>query len=445
MRHTSSDRDPSSKPTRSLPRPSSTRRSSALATLAAILLAVAAATPLVAQDARVMFITSVKGPGNLGAWQEAGSATGLAAGDAICRSRAIAGGWPHPERFVAWLSDAQDDAYCRVLGLTGKRSSDCGQPQPPDASGGWVRPDGRVFASSLDAMMQGIVYLPPRLDEHGDPVASSPSRPAYTGTTAAGEAAAETCQSWTSAAGDQFGRRGSGDATWYAWTTSATGFCQFDRHLYCFQSGPGSELTLQPESGAIAFYSGSWRGEGDEIGGLDGADARCRQLAAEASLPRSETFLAWLSDGSSAAPDRFTHDGRWIRVDGVPIAESLEDLSDGELFAPLNVDAHGTHWGTPPPPALPIATRAWTGTTALGLRSGTHCTSWSSTAGLGTIGSVQDASSWWTEKTNGLDPTPDACGSSNGLYCFSQVEAPLALFADGFESGDTSPWSAVTP
>ena len=62
----------------------------------------------------IAFVSSQSGPGELAAWPQAGGATGLAAGDAICRNLAAAAHLPAPESFVAWLSDATQDARDRV-------------------------------------------------------------------------------------------------------------------------------------------------------------------------------------------------------------------------------------------------------------------------------------------------------------------------------------------
>jgi hypothetical protein len=66
--------------------------------------------------------------------------TGLEAADAICQSRAEAGGLNGT--FRAWLSDDDDDAYCRIHGLSGKKAENCGQGSLPDFAGNWVRTDG---------------------------------------------------------------------------------------------------------------------------------------------------------------------------------------------------------------------------------------------------------------------------------------------------------------
>ena len=117
----------------------------------------------------VAFVTSVEGTGNLSSWSDAGDQIGLAAGDAICQARAEAG--KLSGSFVAWLSDADDDAYCRVQNLEGKKLANCGQPELPTAAGPWVRVDGLPFAGTIDQMLKPNyrIFTPVHFDEFGNP------------------------------------------------------------------------------------------------------------------------------------------------------------------------------------------------------------------------------------------------------------------------------------
>src|SRR5690606_28786971 len=67
-----------------------------------------------------------------------GGASVVAAGDAICRARAAAGGLPNAGAYRAWLSNDFTDAYCHVQGLGGKRANDCLGGTPAFA-GPWYR------------------------------------------------------------------------------------------------------------------------------------------------------------------------------------------------------------------------------------------------------------------------------------------------------------------
>lgn len=99
--------------------------------------------------------------------------------------------------------------------------------------------------------------------------------------------------------------------------------------------GCSSACTLE----ALTVFVTSVRYTGD-LGGLAGADAKCQERAAAAGLPG--TYLAWLSDGLQAPPDRFAPGLPYVRVDGLPIAKGLQGLISGEpLLNPIDVTEHG--------------------------------------------------------------------------------------------------------
>ena len=79
-----------------------------------------------ASDLPRVFMTSTTGTGDLSTWADAHGLSGLAAADEICRTRAAAASLADADSYVAFLSDTRDDAYCRVHGLDGKRSDQCG-------------------------------------------------------------------------------------------------------------------------------------------------------------------------------------------------------------------------------------------------------------------------------------------------------------------------------
>ena len=125
----------------------------------------------VAADELHAFATSTIGPGDLHSWPDVSDSTffGLRAADEICRSRADAAGLSEPKRYVAWLSDRNDDAYCRLFGLGGKKSANCGQATLPVGAGPWLRTDGMPFAAKIeDALAENVIYSPLDVDEFGD-------------------------------------------------------------------------------------------------------------------------------------------------------------------------------------------------------------------------------------------------------------------------------------
>ena len=148
-----------------------------------------------------MFVSSTWGFADLGSWPEASGATGAEAGDAICQSLAASASLENPGNFHAWISDSATDAYCRVLGLAGKKADNCGQATLPDG-GPWLRTDGFPFAAAIDQLMapNGVVYSPLQLDELGSPIPAFAEF--FTATQADGtlDSANTTCSDWQSSA-----------------------------------------------------------------------------------------------------------------------------------------------------------------------------------------------------------------------------------------------------
>lgn len=150
----------------------------------------------------------------------------------------------------------------------------------------------------------------------------------------------------------------------------------------------------------------------DLIGGLVSADSLCKQLAHKGDLPHWATFNAWLSDSKTDAIDRVHHGrGRYVRPDGVVVAESFDALLAGPLLAPIVVDEYGET----------VNNGAWTGTRPDGtaVPGAWHCGDWTSNELLefGHYGDVQAVDGWWTFVP---DPeiNPTSCISKNRLYCF---------------------------
>ena len=188
----------------------------------------------------LVFLTSVSGLGDLGSWADAGPATGLAAGDAICHARAVAAGLPSPQSFVAWLSDANVDAIDRVT-----------------TNGPFKRLDGVQIAASKADLVDATVgnyqiATAITVNELGDYVGGF----TWTGSSSAGEALPETCNNWTSADSADEGWRGYTQETRGFWTTGFAVACSSPHYLYCF-SNDGTLFWDGFESGSTAQWSAS--------------------------------------------------------------------------------------------------------------------------------------------------------------------------------------------
>ena len=403
--------------------------------LTCLLLSVLLASPLAAVTRR-MFLTSTTGTGNLSTWAGAGGLTGLDAADAVCQARATAASLPNAAGYRAWLSDSVDDAYCRMHNLTGKRATNCGQATLPGSAGPWWRTDGKPFGAGLPELLYPLeeVLHPPLVTEFA---IQAPYSSAWTGTDEEGAARLATCGDWTSEGAD-LATNGLANRTAFSWTLSASAVCSsLMNHLYCFETGVADPLPPFPASGRLAFLT-SAHGTGNLGGwpvaagatGLAAGDAICRNLATAAGIRQPGSFSAWLSAAGTNAIDRFDHEGPWMRLDGIEVAASRQELTDGALAAPINLTETGTYlnnWAV------------WTGTLGAGWEGPSHCSSWieDSAASFGQYGFANSADLPWTFAGE------TGCNFEwSYLYCLQDL--PL-IFLDGFESAGTHAWTAAVP
>ncbi len=152
------------------------------------------------------------------------------------------------------------------------------------------------------------------------------------------------------------------------------------------------------------------------LGGLAGADAVC-QARADA-VPLGGTYKAWLSDTSTNAADRLVqYPGRYVRTDGMVIANGWGELTSGAIENPIDK----TELDSVPPATTNSCTSGgpavWTNTMSDGTKSTADCAGWTSAAStdVALTGNHDQTSSWWT----------DICSSHNCdkqalLYCIEQ-------------------------
>ncbi|MGE0639967.1 MAG: hypothetical protein AB7G12_14890 [Thermoanaerobaculia bacterium] len=404
-----------------------------------VLSALALASPPLGAVQRRAFATSVQGTAKLSTWPGAGGATGVAAGDNICRARALAAGLPNSSTYHAWLSNAATDAYCHVQGLTGKKSTGCGgAPQP--GAGPWFQSNGlTAFVSDVAALTDyyPAIYRNLIWDENFSvlPVGAI----VWTGTFDTGQdVPGIDCSGWTSESGSPAtGAFGYTSDTVTDWTSAGAVPCNASYgRLLCLEGGTGDDFTPFWAPASLVFVT-SMRGSGDlsswpQAGGASGiaaGDNICRNLAAAAHLPVPDSFVAWLSDGAVDAISRIQSNGPFKRLDGLTLANGKLDLTDGTLRVSFHQDENGRYEGAYPD--------AYTGTLADGTASGFDCSDWDSEAGFhGTAGGLSYADEDWTAQSERL------CSDHHHLYCFSNA---LTLKWDSFESGDFSRWNSHTP
>lgn len=370
--------------------------------------------------ARLTFITSTTGTGNLSTWIGA-TGTGLAAADSICAARATAAALPGT--YVAWMSDANDDAYCRVHGLLGKRASNCGQGALPATAGPWVRTDSarQPAAPTIDKWLAPTrqTLYPVTYTELGSDVTVAPLA-IWTGTDDTGALTGAACGDWTSAdsTGTIRGAMGDINGGGTSWTDLGTDpTCSSLGRLRCVEvaAGTGPALSSRHPAAKKAFLTsvsgtallGSWA---DALGltGISAADAICQARARFAGYANANLFKAWISSGSFSASGRIASNGPWARPDGVVVATTRTDLFDGRLAAPLYLTESSTYAA-----GNAESGSVWTGSSTAGFSSGLHCSSWLTTSGSGTLGRHDTADAKWASVTSGLCSATDY-----RLYCF---------------------------
>jgi hypothetical protein len=358
------------------------------------------------QPARV-FITSIKGKAKLSTWPDANGSTGMDAADAICQARANAAGFT--TQFKAWISDANNDAACHVLGLSGKWDSvTCQTALLGDrVTGPWVRIDGEPvfpFSNPEASDAWDTMQVPICVDENGVNLCDNKIY-AWTGTDSNGRYLENygSCLGWTSSSNNETGGYGSGNNTIGNWTESwkvSCGASDSIARLYCFETTERAQALPDykvPNSKMIFISSArdtgdlnSWPGVGD-LAGVFAADAVCQRLARESSLPNPDKYKAWLSEYLHPIGPRITSNGPWSRPDGVLVAKDKAMLLSGRLHTSISLTEKGEYdWD-----------RAWTGTLPDGSASiELSCSNWrhdSSATEFGKQGATSSAHEEWTD------------------------------------------------
>lgn len=376
-----------------------------------------------AQSHRV-FVTSTTGSADLSSWADAQGEVGLEAADQICRAHAQRAGLAGASSYVAWISDSVDDAYCRAHGLSGKKSENCGQSQPPRGAGPWMRMDGLPFGGPLEdlllptyAALGAVEY-----DETGKAVFGS----YFTGTRRDGTGTASICADWTSTDGALFAAVGSSRAAGRYWTEAGATICSStNRSLLCLRRGEGPALPPLNQAGARVFITGgevlgdfSQEAGADGAQGVEAGDAICQRDAELLGLDNAGNYRAWLSDTTTAAIDRIESDGPWVRLDGMPVADDKNDLIDGLLRVPLNLTVDGRYLDRP---------GVWTGTSISGQPISPNCNNWSSSAStdVGRGGETAFVASFWTEY-----PFDKGCSTGQRLICIEDTQPTGLCRAD---------------
>jgi hypothetical protein len=220
--------------------------------------------------------------------------------------------------------------------------------------------------------------------------------------------------------GDAAGTGGAGDA-------SAT------------ETGGGDEAGSGDNTMSF-FVTSVGAGNGGNLGGLAGADAKCKELATKVSAALgTKTWHAYLSTSTVNAKDRIGT-GPWRNQKGEIIANNLAQLHDqgmnGMLNATWPIGAGGSAKALDelgkPVPTQPQLHDILTGTKEDGTVDGTNtCGDWTAITGTSTVGHCNRAGgtnrppSWTTAHTSGCAPVGSpgqnvgTGGGRGSIYCFA--------------------------
>ena len=149
------------------------------------------------------------------------------------------------------------------------------------------------------------------------------------------------------------------------------------------------------------------------LGGLNGADAKCQAIADSSASISKGTYRAWLSNTNTSVKDRFEAANSGLpfeRSDGVEIASNWQDLIDGNVNVRINKDENLTSRNR----------NVWTYTESNGVKSTLgadySCGNWYSNDIYdgGRVGKNTEVDTQWTSSSN------LGCTTKQSLYCVQQ-------------------------
>ncbi len=159
---------------------------------------------------------------------------------------------------------------------------------------------------------------------------------------------------------------------------------------------PGGECDPQPTDANYVFVTSTLTAPGDL--GVEVADALCNEHARDAGLPGR--YVAWLSATGNDARDRIGTARGWVRLDGLPFADTLEDLAMGRVYYPVLYDES----------CRATESEVWTGTDVHGMASET-CNEWAGD-GMGKWGDARGTTEAWTWSST------SPCRERKAVLCF---------------------------
>jgi hypothetical protein len=149
------------------------------------------------------------------------------------------------------------------------------------------------------------------------------------------------------------------------------------------------------------------------LGGLTGADSKCKGLAKSAGL--GGTWMAWISTSGSTPGMRFSPSTVGYRLlDGTVVAASLTALTSSGPMHAINLDENASSSSCPT--GNLTATKVWTATASDGTLYADGCSGFTSgSSGATALYGHCDGIPNWTSANN-----PQSCDRNFHIYCFEQ-------------------------
>ncbi len=144
------------------------------------------------------------------------------------------------------------------------------------------------------------------------------------------------------------------------------------------------------------------------LGGVEGANAKCNKVAGNATVPLAGTFIAVLAtqnpnDNIYNALDLLKNSRGWIRTDGAFVADAYTDFAAGNLRNAIVLDENGK---------LAEATTIWTGLNRQGVSSTPNCTNFDDATDQSSVGDTGF-------RNLTLAAGPRSCATLHRLLCVS--------------------------
>lgn len=171
--------------------------------------------------------------------------------------------------------------------------------------------------------------------------------------------------------------------------------------MLCQSASRVARLPVQGTGKRFFVSREEWPGD---LGGLSGADSRCRDVAADAGLTSPVSFRAFLGVGLVDAAARFRDGGPWSTRDG------RLAFRNGASFATTPIIGLDRDEFSEPIDGGVL----WTGSSTWLTATGADCAGWTSTSDGGSVGVVGATDAWW------INAATRDCSKSAHLLCLEQ-------------------------